>query len=118
MLVLYNISKPFNAVEWCLSPSLVLATGCIIYLLPNQSFNMFKLASLSNLASVTLLFSLLFLAENVIKMVDYIIKNSKGGIKFKGVKWSTTQGKLIFNIFDRNPRVNLEDNSEDAKKTD
>jgi cation-transporting ATPase E len=121
MLVLYNISKPFNAVRVVLiSVIFVLATGCIIImpLLPNQSFNMFKLASLSNLASVTLLFSLLFLAENVIKMVDYIIKNSKGGIKFKGVKWSTTQGKLIFNIFDRNPRVNLEDNSEDAKKTD
>lgn len=102
MLVLYNISKPLNTTRSVLiAVIMVFALGCIIImpLLSNQSFNMFKLAKLSNLVSITLLFSILLLAENVIKIVDYIIKNSKGGIKFTGVKWSTTQGKLRLNLF-------------------
>jgi len=119
MLVLYNISKPFNIVRGVLiAVILVFALGCIIImpLLPNQSFNLFKLAKLSNLVSVTLLFSLLFLAENVIKMVDYVIKNSKGGIKFKGIKWSTTQGKLILNIFNKDNEHQLVPISETASE--
>jgi hypothetical protein len=100
ILVLYNISKPFNTVRVALiSVIMVVAVGCIVImpLLPNQSFNLFKLSRLNNLVSITLIFSLLFLAENVIKVVDYVIKNSKGGVKFKG--WSTTQGKIDLNIF-------------------
>lgn len=104
MLMLYNISKPLNTTRAALNIGvLIIALGCafIMPLLANQSLNLFKLSKLTNLVSITLLFSLLFLAENVIKMVDYIIKNSKGGIKFEHTKWSTTQGKLMLNIFNK-----------------
>ncbi len=77
MLVLYNISRPFNLTRAVLNISiLTLAVGCAIVmpLLPNQDLNMFNLAQLQSLFSYTLIFSLIFLAENVIKAVDYVIK--------------------------------------------
>lgn len=127
MLVLYNISKPLNTTRSVLiAVIMVFALGCIIImpLLSNQSFNMFKLAKLSNLVSITLLFSILLLAENVIKIVDYIIKNSKGGIKFTGVKWSTTQGKLRLNLFHKDEQPVMDtslteiiDEKDDVKET-
>jgi hypothetical protein len=82
---------------------LVIALGCILVmpLLPWQEFNLFKLSWINELVSVTLLFSLLFLAENVIKIVDYIIKNSNKRFHVPGVKWSSTQGKLMFSLFNR-----------------
>ena len=104
MLVLYNISKPYNITRGVLFCGImVIALGCIFImpLLPNQNFNMFKLSRLTDLVSITLLFSLLFLAENVIKVVDYIIKNSNKRFKVPGVKWSSTQGKMMFSLFNR-----------------
>lgn len=104
MLVLYNISKPINITRGALfCIILVVALGCILVmpLLPNQNFNLFKLSRLTDLVSITLLFSLLFLAENVIKVVDYIIKNSNKRFKVPGVKWSTTQGKMMFSLFNK-----------------
>ncbi len=77
MLVLYNISRPFNLTRAVLNISiLVLAVGCAIImpLLPNQDLNLLKLSKLESLFSYTLIFSLIFLAENVIKVVDYVIK--------------------------------------------
>lgn len=77
MLVLFNISKPFNTIRVALFVAVLtvgVGVGVIMPLLPNQTLNLFKLSSLTSLVSVTLLFSVIFLAENVIKMVDYTIK--------------------------------------------
>ncbi|MDD4316675.1 MAG: HAD-IC family P-type ATPase, partial [Clostridia bacterium] len=65
LLVLYNISKPFNTVRKILLISVLgLGLGCALVMpvLPNQSFNLFKLSRLSSLVSFTLLFSVIFLA--------------------------------------------------------
>ncbi|MGI6213347.1 MAG: HAD-IC family P-type ATPase [Christensenellales bacterium] len=81
MLVLYNVSRPFNLTRTILIITiLLLAAGCAIImpLLPNQDLNMFNLYRLESLLSVTLILSLIFLADNVIKAVDYIIKRIKG----------------------------------------
>jgi cation-transporting ATPase E len=76
LLVLYNISKPFNTVRKVLFITVLgLGLSCAIFMpmLP-QSLNLFKLSKLSSLVSFTLLFSVIFLAENVIKIVDFTIK--------------------------------------------
>lgn len=76
LLVLYNISKPFNTVRKILFITVLsLGLGCAIFMpmLP-QTLNLFKLSKLSSLVSFTLLFSVIFLAENVIKIVDFTIK--------------------------------------------
>ncbi len=76
LLVLYNISKPFNTVRKILFITVLsLGLSCAIFMpmLP-QTLNLFKLSKLSSLVSFTLLFSVIFLAENVIKIVDFTIK--------------------------------------------
>ena len=84
MLVLYNISRPFNVTRGVLFGTiLILALGCAIIMpiLPNQNMNLYKLSSFTSLTSYTLLFSIILVADNVIKIVDYIIKNSNRNIK-------------------------------------
>ncbi|MFW5780023.1 MAG: HAD-IC family P-type ATPase, partial [Bacillota bacterium] len=98
MLVLFNISKPFNVTRTILFVGiLVLAVsiGIILPLLPNQSLNLYKLSTLSSLVSITVILSALFLAENVIKIVDYIIKKYEENAERKGYRLGNRQGMLV-----------------------
>lgn len=98
MLVLFNISKPFNVVRAVLFVGIFILAGSIAIimpLLPNQSLNLYKLSSLSSLISVTVILSALFLAENVIKIVDYIIKKYEKNAELKGYKLGNRQGMLV-----------------------
>ena len=100
MLLLYNISKPFNVTRAVLVVGLlVIALGCAIVmpLLPNQNLNLYKLSAFTSLVSYTLLFSLIFLAENVIKVVDYIIKNAE--INKRKKEFEFNQNKLMHGLF-------------------
>ncbi len=99
LLVLYNISKPFNLIRGTLFIVVLVGSGLCIVIMPllaNQSFNMFKLAKISGLATATLLFAMLFLAEKVIQSVNYVIKRYREGKIIKGIKWDKENNKLVF----------------------